>query len=384
MNKWLLRYYEKEIPLSFKKGKVVIILGPRRVGKTALLNRVKKNFSGKIFYGVGDDMVLNKLLNTLDLEQIKLFFNGFNYIIIDEAQRVKNIGLALKLIIDNMKNTNIIVSGSSSFKLLTKLGEPLTGRYRLFLLYPISMLELKKQFDNPFIIKNLNNFLIFGTYPEILLSKSIIDKKEILVNLRDSYLFKDILELDNIKNSDKLGDLLRLIAFQIGKEVSLNELSNNLGIAKQTVARYLELFEKMFVIKKVRGFSKNLRNEIRKTARYYFLDNGIRNALIMNFNDISLRDDIGMLWENFLFTERLKYITYKKLFSNIYFWRTHTKKEIDYVEERDGKLFGYEFKWGDKKVKPPELWLKTYKNASFKIINKNNYLNFITEVQPEN
>ncbi len=378
MNEWLNRFYEKELLNNLNKGKILILLGPRQVGKTSILLKVKEKIVGRDFYGLGDDMVINNLLNSLDLEKIKNFFNGFTTIIIDEAQRIKNIGLALKLMIDNIEEINIIVSGSSSFKLLSKVGEPLTGRYKLFLLFPLSMLELKNQYDNSFIIRNLDNFLIYGTYPEVLTTADINEKREILINLRDSYLFKDIFELDNIKNSDKLSDLLRLLAFQIGKEVSLNELSNNLGIAKQTVARYLDLFEKMFIIKKVRGFSRNLRNEIRKTARYYFLDNGIRNSLIMNFNDLVFRDDIGMLWENFLFSERLKYITYKKIFSNIYFWRTHTKKEVDYVEERDGKLFGYEFKWKDKKIKPPDLWKKTYKNSSFEVINKNNYLNFIT------
>ena len=378
MNNWIERFYENEVYKYIDKGKVLVVLGPRRVGKTSLLNRVKRKFKGKIFYGAGDDMVLNQLLNSLDLEKLRQYFQGYDFILIDEAKRVKNIGLALKLMIDNFEKVNIIVSGSSSFKLFSKIGEPLTGRYRLFLLFPVSMLELKNQYGNSHIINNLENFLIYGTYPEVLTCESLKEKKEILVALRDSYLFKDILELDNIRNSDKLGDLLRLLAFQIGKEVSLNELSNNLGLAKQTVARYLDLFEKMFIIRKVRGFSRNLRSEITKTARYYFLDNGIRNSLIMNFNSLSFRDDIGMLWENFLFSERLKYITYKKIFSNIYFWRTHTKKEIDYIEERDGKLFGYEFKWSNKKVKPPSLWEKTYKNSSFEVIDKDNFLTFIT------
>ena len=378
MNNWIERFYENEVFKYIDKGKVLVVLGPRRVGKTSLLNRVKRKFKGKIFYGAGDDMVLNQLLNSLDLEKLRQYFQGYDFILIDEAQRVKNIGLALKLMIDNFEKVNIIVSGSSSFKLFSKIGEPLTGRYRLFLLFPVSMLELKNQYGNSHIINNLENFLIYGTYPEVLTCESLKEKKEILVSLRDSYLFKDILELDNIRNSDKLGDLLRLLAFQIGKEVSLNELSNNLGLAKQTVARYLELFEKMFIIRKVRGFSRNLRSEITKTARYYFLDNGIRNSLIMNFNSLSFRDDIGMLWENFLFSERMKKLHYHKIYSNTYFWRTYDGKEIDLVEERDGVLFGFEFKWGSKKVKPPKLWKETYENARYEIISRDNFLEFLT------
>jgi len=198
-----------------------------------------------------------------------------------------------------------------------------------------------------------------------------------LVNLKNAYLFKDILALDNIRNSGKLIDLLRLIAFQIGHEVSMNELSLNLGIAKQTVGRYLDLLEKSFVIKKVPGFSRNLRKEINKSHRYYFYDNGTRNAVINNFNLLSLRNDISMLWENFLFMERMKKQAYQSIYSNNYFWRTYDKKEIDLVEEREGKLFGYEFKYGSKKVKPPKLWLKTYSNAAWQIVNRDNFLSFV-------
>ena len=219
---------------------------------------------------------------------------------------------------------------------------------------------------------------MYGSYPEVLTAKNMDEKREYLITLRDSYLLKDILELENIKNSSKLSDLLKLIAFQIGKEVSLNELSNALGIAKQTVERYLDLLEKSFVIKKVYGFARNLRKEITKTARYYFFDNGIRNAVINNFNDLSTRDDVSSLWENYLFMERLKRQSYYKIFSNNYFWRTYDHKEIDLVEEREGKLFGYEFKWGNKKIKPPGLWFATYKEAEYEVISRKNYIEFIT------
>ncbi|MEI6057180.1 MAG: DUF4143 domain-containing protein, partial [Lentisphaerota bacterium] len=299
-------------------------------------------------------------------------------VVIDEAQRISNIGLGLKILIDQLPDLKVIASGSSSFELSSKIGEPLTGRQKIITLYPLSFLELKEEYGPMHSMEMLESFLIYGMYPETITNDNTKDKIEYITSLKNSYLFKDILELEDIRNSDKLLDLLKLISFQIGKEVSLNELSTSLGLAKQTIERYLDLLEKAFVIKKVHGFSSgNLRKEVTKTCRYYFLDNGIRNAVINNFNPINLRDDIGMLWENFLFSERLKKQSYHKIYSNIYFWRTYDRKEIDLVEERDGKLYGYEFKWGNKKVKEPALWKATYSNAQYEVITKENYLDFI-------
>jgi len=378
MKQWIERFYEEKIFSYLKENKVIILHGARRTGKTSLLEKISENLNEKYFWGNCDDINLREILQSEDLNKIKSFFSEYKTIILDEAQRVKNIGLALKILVDNIKGIKIIASGSSSFKLLSNVGEPLTGRSIHLTLFPISILELKKQFGPFFIIENLEDFLIYGTYPEILTVNNQSDKKEYLINLRNSYLLKDILELENIRNSDKIFDLLRLIAFQIGKEVSLNELSSNLNLSKQTVARYLDLLEKSHIIKKVRGFSRNLRKEITKTSRYYFIDNGIRNAIIMNFNYLKNRNDQGMLWENFLFTERVKKLTYQRIFSNIYFWRTHDKKEIDFVEEREGKLYGFEFKWGKRKTKPPKLWFETYKEAEFEEITKDNFLEFLT------
>jgi hypothetical protein len=227
------------------------------------------------------------------------------------------------------------------------------------------------------IIQYLSDYLVYGTYPETLNAINYGKKKEYLMTLRNSYLFKDILEVENIRNSDKMFDLLKLIAFQIGNEVSLSELSRALGIAKQTVERYLSLLEKSFIILKVGGFSSNLRKEITKTSRYYFWDNGVRNALINNFNEPSSRMDMGMLWENFCFIERIKKQNYQKLYSNNYFWRTYDRQEIDLIEERDGKLFGFEFKWNSKKkIKPPKAFIETYCNAHFECITPENFLEF--------
>jgi hypothetical protein len=240
------------------------------------------------------------------------------------------------------------------------------------------MIELSEFRGRIHIIQNLTDYLIYGTYPETLNAINYEKKKDYLITLRNSYLFRDILEVDNIRNSEKMADLLKLIAFQIGNEVSLNELSRALGIAKQTVERYLGLLAKSFIIYKVGGYSSNLRKEVTKTSRYYFWDNGVRNALINNFNDPSTRMDMGMLWDNFCFTERLKKQAYQKIYSNNYFWRTYDRQEVDLIEDREGKLFGFEFKWNPKKkAKVPKAFIKSYSNAQFECITPENFLEFV-------
>lgn len=356
-----------------------MIYGPRRTGKTSFVENFLTTFSGKYYHGVGDDSDLVSIFSNPSISKFISLFGGYDLLFFDEAQKLPNVGTVLKILIDHLPKTQIIASGSSSFELSYHVGEPLTGRYTTLFLYPMSVIELKNQFGGMYVYQNLETLLLYGSYPESIQSINLETKREYLINLRNSYLFKDILEMERLKNADKLADILRLLAFQIGKEVWLNELSLNIGVSKQTIEKYLDLLEKSFVIKKVRGFSRNLRNEITKTCRYYFLDNGVRNSIISNFNSLKNRDDTGMLWENFLFSERIKKLEYTKLFSNIYFWRTHDKKEIDLVEERDGKLYGFEFKWGKKKNKPPKLWLDTYSNASLEYITKDNFLEFLSE-----
>lgn len=372
------RFYESEIHEMLRPGKVLVIYGPRQVGKTTLIKTFLKKFDGKYYLGSGEDMLLREIMESESIERIKNAFSGYNLIVIDEAQKIHNIGLGLKMLVDHLPEIPVIASGSSSFELSTKIGEPLTGRQRQITMFPVAALELTEMFGPMRTMEMKEQFMVYGSYPEILVESNDAGRRELLISLRDSYLFKDILELENIKNSRKLSDLLKLIAFQVGREVSLNELSNSLGIAKQTVARYLDLLEKTFIIKQVRGFSRNLRKEVTKTCRYYFWDNGIRNAIINNFNRLDTRDDIGMLWENYLFIERIKKQAYHRIFADNYFWRTYDRQEIDLVEERDGRLFGFEFKWGNKKVRPPRLWLDTYDNAEFMVINQENYLSFIT------
>jgi uncharacterized protein len=376
-NQWFKRYLEENADSFLKKGKVSLLYGPRRVGKTELIKKLINTYSGKIYKGTGDNYELTELFSTPRLSQLEMAFGTYQLLFIDEAQRIPNIGLGLKLLIDNFPEMNIIATGSSSFDLVNKTGEPLTGRQIVRMLYPVSVMELYQQFGGMDIIQKLESILIFGAYPEVLIAKSVDEKKEYLSTIRDSYLFKDILELDNIKNPSKLTDLLRLLAYQIGNEVSINELSNSLGISKHSVERFLDLLEKTFIIKKVGGFSRNLRKEVTKTNRYYFWDNGIRNALINNYNPLGIRNDTGMLWENFLFIERIKSKAYQRIYSNDYFWRTYDRQEIDLLEERDGSLFAYEFKWNKSKVKIPKGFAQAYPEASFSVITKDNFLEFL-------
>ncbi len=376
-NQWFIRYYEKNNISLLKRGKIFVLTGPRRTGKTELINKITSSFKGKFFMGTGDDMRLREILSSQYLQQILVNLGDYDLVFIDEAQRIPEVGIGLKLLIDHKPEMVIVITGSSSFSLTKSTGEPLTGRQIVRKLFPVSVLELYGQFGGMYIEENLEELLIFGSYPEVLKSSGKQEKIEYLNMLRDSYLLKDLFELEHVRYRGKLFNLLKMLAFQIGNEVSLNELSNKLDIAKQSVERYLELLEQAFIIIKVRGFSRNLRNEVTKTARYYFYDNGVRNALINNFNDLSTRNDIGMLRENFLFVERLKKQEYKRLYSNNYFWRTYDKKEIDMIEEREGKLFAYELKFSDKKAKIPDSWKQAYPESETEVISRKNYLEFL-------
>lgn len=375
--KWYSRYLEENTDVVFKTGKIFVLYGSRRVGKTELIRKLIANFQGKVYSGTGDNQELRELIASQQLGKLSAAFGGYELIFIDEAQRIPDIGFGLKLLIDQLPHVKIIVTGSSSFDLSNKIGEPLTGRSTIRMLFPLSVFELHKQLGGMEVLQLLDELLIFGAYPEVRNLNSVNEQMEYLLSIRDSYLFKDVLELENLRNPAKLTDLLKLLAFQIGNEVSLNELSNQLGIAKQSVERYLDLLEKTFIIKKVGGFSRNLRKEVVKTARYYFWDNGIRNAIINNFNPLSQRNDTGMLWENFMFMERLKTKEYKRIFANNYFWRTYDRQEIDLVEEREGKLFGYEFKYSPRKQKAPKAWAEAYPDAEFSVVSKDNFLEFL-------
>lgn len=348
------------------------------MGKTTLVQEFLQTTKLKYKKDTGDNIATQEHLGSQSLDKIKDYVGNYELIFIDEAQKIPNIGVGLKLMVDSIPGIKVIATGSSSFELAGQVGEPLTGRKFTYNLFPISQLELKNHYS-PFELKeSLGKYLVFGSYPDVLNAPTEIAKSKYLEELINSYLLKDILELEKVKDAKLLRDMLRLLAFQVGGEVSHAELGTQLGIDAKTVSRYLDLFEKSFIIYNLRGFSRNLRKEITKKGKYYFYDTGVRNALISNFNQLNHRDDQGKLWENFLFMERLKKRSYSEIYANDYFWRTWDQKEIDLIEERDGKLFGYEFKFGNKKTKKPLEWLQTYKEAEFQIINQDNYLEFIT------
>jgi predicted AAA+ superfamily ATPase len=325
----------------------------------------------------GDDIVVRQYLESQSTEKLTDFVGNHSLLLVDEAQYVKQIGLNLKIIVDKIPSLRIIATGSSSFDLAKDIGEPLTGRKKVLKLLPLAQLEIA-HIEKPHQTKaNLDARLIYGAYPEVVLLRSNTERQAYLHELLSSYLFKDILQLEGIRYADKLQRLLQLLAFQIGKEVSLAELGRQLGMSKNTAERYLDLLEKVFVIFRRSGFSRNLRKEIVKNQRYYFYDNGIRNALINNFNPLEIRDDIGALWENYLITERLKKQEYFGQSVNAYFWRTYDKKEIDLVEESEGQLSGFEIKWKRHLVQPPKPWLDAYPNSDFGLIHQDNYLQFI-------
>ena len=369
------RQYDNLTPF-LSPNKVLVIFGPRRSGKTTILKNFLAKTKLKYRLDSGDNIQLRQILGSQDFSQIKNYASGYELIAIDEAQNIPNIGMGLKIIVDEIPGIKVIATGSSSFDLANKIGEPLTGRKRTIFLYPLSQMELSLNLNRFDLNQKLEEFLIFGSYPEIALLQDRNKKITALEELVNSYLFRDILALDKIKKSKKLVDLVKLLAFQVGSEVSLNELSTQLSLNVRTTERYLDLLEKSFVIISLGSFRRNLRNEILGKRKYYFLDNGVRNGIISQFNGLENRDDVGALWENFIFTEMIKSASYKERYANRYFWRTYDQKEIDFIEEREGKLFAYEFKWNDK-AKPPKEFLETYPNTEFKTINKENYLDFI-------
>ncbi len=370
------RFYK--IKEHLQANKVLIIYGPRQVGKTTLVKSFLANFKGKYRFNTGDDLRAREILSSQDLKLLKEYAETYDLIVVDEAQKIPHIGTTLKLLVDNCEGLKVIVTGSSSFELAGQVGEPLTGRKTSLRLFPFAQMELTRHFSKHDLKEQLDDFLIFGSYPEFYDKEAnSTQKKQLLMELTGSYLLKDILELEQVKSSKLLLDLLRLLAFQIGNEVSLNELAANLGIDSKTVGRYLDLFEKSFILYSLGGYSRNLRNELKKKRKYYFYDNGIRNAIISSFNPLPLRNDIGALWENFLIMERIKKQTYSQLWTNNFFWRTWEKQEIDFVEEKEGTLSGFEMKIKPQKIKVPPLWRKNYPDARFQVISRENYFDFI-------
>lgn len=368
----------KNITKFLNGGKVLTILGPRRVGKTTLIEQFVKKVKEPYLFVNGEDIIIQQHLSSQSISKLKKFIGKNRMLIIDEAQAIPNIGINLKLIVDHIPGIKVIATGSSSFDLSSQIGEPLTGRMYTLRLYPIAQMELE-QIEAPHeTIAHLNERLIYGSYPEVVLMEDNIIREAYLRELLSAYLFKDILQYEDIRHAGKLTRLLQLLAFQIGKNVSHSELGKHLGMSKNTVERYLDLLDKVFVLVKMTGFRRNLRKEITKSNRYYFMDLGIRNALIGNFNPLEIRNDFGELWENYIILERLKKNAYNLDIVNYYYWRTYDGQEIDLIEDKNGKLAGYEMKWSKKITKAPKTWLDQYSNATWEIINKDNYLSFIT------
>ena len=359
---------------AFDREKVILLIGPRQVGKTTLIRELLKN-QDYLFLD-GDDPIVRTLLDTPNTQQIKSLLGAYKYVFVDEAQRIPNIGLTAKVIHDQMKDIHLIMSGSSSFALSGLTQEPLTGRKLTYHLYPISWEEYENQVGFLTAEQDLPNRLVYGFYPEILTNPET--KDELLYELVESYLYKDILALGIVKKPDVIYRLLQMLAYQVGSEVSYNELGRSLMIDTKTVIAYIELLEQAYVIYRLGTFSRNLRNEIKTNKKIYFFDNGVRNALIKNLQPIALRNDIGMLWENFLMAERLKRMEYAKIRYNGYFWRTKYQQEIDYVEERDGKIAAFEFKWNSEaKASLPASFGEEY-HPTFKVIHRANFREFVT------
>jgi predicted AAA+ superfamily ATPase len=379
-----MNFLERGIDTLFSRkvlpNKVLILLGARRVGKTAFIKNYLSAIPKQDYLHLnGEDIEDANLLKERSVSNYSRLLANVKLLVIDEAQNVPDIGLILKLIVDSIEGIKIIATGSSIFDLSNKLGEPLVGRKNTIYLFPLAQMEFAKYENFKETSQKLEERLLFGAYPELEQYSDWNDKMSYLKEILNSYLLKDILVYEGIKQSNKVLDLLKLIAFQVGQEVSLQELARQLGISKNTVESYLNLLSKVFVIYKVPGFSRNLRKEITKSNRWYFYDNGIRNAIIGNFNRLDSRTDVGALWENYLASERIKYQNYNQKTITNYFWRTYDQQELDWLEEIGDNLAGYEFKWNEnRRVKIPGAFAKAYPEASFEVINNSNYLDFIT------
>lgn len=368
--------YEK-IKSRMFRGKAIIVYGPRRVGKTTLLKKLEATANVKTLYLDGDEPDVRKKLSDVNSSALKKIIGTTRILFIDEAQRIKNIGITLKLITDKIPDVQVIATGSSSFELANEINEPLTGRKFVYQLYPFSLEEMVKYHGDIEEKRMLENRLIYGMYPEVVLPGS--NEKESLKEIASSYLYKDIFTFNEIRKPEIIQKLVEALALQIGSEVSINELAQIAGCDPMTVERYISLLENAFVVFKLKSFNKNLRNELKKSRKFYFYDNGIRNALISNFNPVSLRTDAGALWENFVISERMKYIHYHDIDCNYYFWRTIQQQEIDYIEEKEGKLSAFELKWNPaKKVRFPKTFLQNYPVTEMNTVSPDNIFEWLT------
>jgi uncharacterized protein len=365
-------------------GKVLVLYGPRQVGKTTLAKELLSAVHLRSRFVNADELIYREALASQNRQRLGELLGDAQLLVIDEAQRVPEIGLNLKILVDSFPHAAIVATGSASFELANKINEPLTGRRLTFNLFPVSYTEIRQAYGALEARAQLERWLVWGGYPAIVTTEDPGLRERLLGELVGSTLYRDLLDLEGVRHSDKIVSLLRLLAFQLGQEVSLNELAANLGLNRKTVERYLDLLEKVFVIFKVGGFSRNLRKEVSKNSRIYFYDNGVRNSLIQNFNPLPLRNDVGQLWENYLVVERRKANQFAGLSANTYFWRTYDQKEIDCIEERGGKLYGYEFKWqaGEMKQATRSEFLDTYPGSELATIHRENFEPFLGLATP--
>ena len=374
---FIARTLQAKIEERLAPGKAVLIYGARRVGKTILLKEIFNKIEGKKMLLIGEDMDVQNMLQNRSVHHYRQLFEGMNLLAIDEAQSIPEIGSVIKLIIDEIPHIQVIATGSSSFDLLNKIGEPLVGRGSQFLLTPFSIREIAQKQNGMELRQNLENRIVYGSYPEVVGMTSNTMKEEYLRDIVNAYLLKDILAIDGLRNTAKMNRLLQLVAFQIGSEVSYEELGKQLGMHRETVEKYLDLLSKVFVVYKLGAFSRNMRKEVSKAGKWYFYDNGIRNAIIGDFKDANSRMDMGKLWENFFITEKLKDNQNHLLHCQFHFWRTYDQQEIDLIEEKNEVINAYEMKWGKKLPKAPAGFMKTYTGADFNVVNPDNYLEFL-------
>ncbi len=374
----ITRHIQNKLETELQEGsKVILLFGARQVGKTTLVQHLLSQTPFRTLSINADELRFINVLSSRDLRQLRDLTGGYDLIFIDEAQRIPEIGINLKLMADNIPDLRIIATGSSSLHLASRTREPLTGRAWSHTLYPIAFCELAHHHNAFELADMLPERMIYGSYPDIFSMVGSDAKRDYLRNLTSSFLYKDILEISNIRHSSKLRDLLRLLAFQIGQEVSLNELGTQLGMSKDTVASYIDLLEQSYVVFRLGGFSRNLRKEVSKRDKIYFWDVGVRNTVIGNLSPLSERNDVGHLWENLMVSERLKWLAYQGALVNAYFWRTYSGAEVDLVEERAGKLFAFEYKWRHRRVRPPKSFLNTYPEAKFDVVTPDNFLIYV-------
>jgi len=375
---YIARRVEAEIKKSLFQGKAIILYGARQVGKTTLVRNLAESLGEPYTYLNCDELdVLSRLQGAGTSESLRQLIGDRKLTIVDEAQRVKNIGLKLKLLVDNFPGSQLIATGSSSFDLSNEIAEPLTGRSFEFWLFPLSVAEIGSSLSRLELDRKLESLLVYGSYPEIYQLESWDQKAQRVKYLAANYLYKDILKFNNIKSSEIVLRLLQALALQIGYEVSYNELAGLAGVSKQTVASYIELLEKAFIVFRLSPYSGNLRTALSKLRKIYFLDLGIRNAIINNQNSLNLRDDVGKLWENFVIAEKYKQQLGPGFKTNYYFWRTYDQQEVDLVEAKGGALAGWEIKWAGKEKRPPRTWIESYSNATWQVIDRHNFFDFL-------